>query len=134
MTETTQRSGVADGAGRLEIAETLDTATPYRRWLPTILVPRTLAPPRERPVLAIVALEPHMPWRKGLLERRAKVYESTRNPRAELARRELARFVELEAESRRSPESRPFPSLPDPSPHAPDQAPQYSNPRVALQV
>jgi spermidine synthase len=56
---------------------------------------------------AIVALEPHMPWRKGLLERRAKVYESTRNPRAEVARRELALYLKLEAESRRPSESRP---------------------------
>jgi oxygen-dependent protoporphyrinogen oxidase len=39
-----------------------------------------------------------MPWRKGLLDRRAKVYESTRNPRAELARRELARFLDYRAE------------------------------------
>ena len=54
MTETTQLTGVADGAGRLEITDTLDTDTPYRRWLPTILVPPTLAPARERPVLAIV--------------------------------------------------------------------------------
>ena len=38
----------------------------------------------------------------GLLDRRAKVYESTRNPRADLARRELARFLELEGGSRRS--------------------------------
>jgi len=50
---------------------------------------------------AIGALEPHTPWRKGLLDRRAKVYESTRNPRADLARRELARFLELEGGSRR---------------------------------
>ena len=56
---------------------------------------------------AIVALEPHMPWRKGLLERRAKVYESTRNPRADLARREAALYLKLDAESPRFPESRP---------------------------
>lgn len=54
---------------------------------------------------AIAALEPHMPWRKGLLERRAKVYETTHNPRADLARREVERFLARDSESRRSPGS-----------------------------
>ncbi len=56
---------------------------------------------------AVLALEPHMPWRKGLLSRRAKLYEATRNSRAELARRELDLYLENEtAEDRRSPTPR----------------------------
>ena len=54
MTDVTHLIGAADGTGRLEITETLDTDTPYRRWVPTILVPPTLAAARERPVLVIV--------------------------------------------------------------------------------
>jgi tetratricopeptide (TPR) repeat protein len=61
---------------------------------------------------AIAALEPHMPWRKGVLERRAKVYESTGNPRAELARRELALYLKLEAESRKPAPDTPVVSEP----------------------
>src|SRR5262249_3908319 len=38
-------------------------------------------------------LEPNVPWRRALLERRAKLYESTGNRRAALARRELAAFL-----------------------------------------
>ena len=51
------------------------------------------------PVLeeAILALEPNVPWRKALLERRVRVYESTGNPRAPLARRELERFLRNES-------------------------------------
>jgi spermidine synthase len=56
---------------------------------------------------AMLALEPHMPWRKGLLSRRAKLYESTRNPRAELARREHDLFLKNESEDRRFPTPRP---------------------------
>jgi len=48
---------------------------------------------------AVAALEPHMPWRKGLLSRRARLYESTRNPRAALARRELDEFLKHESKS-----------------------------------
>ncbi len=46
---------------------------------------------------AILALEPHVPWRKALLERRARLYESTGNPRAPLARRELDLFLKNES-------------------------------------
>jgi spermidine synthase len=42
---------------------------------------------------AIAALEPHVPWRRAFLDRRAKVYEATGNPRAPIARRELAEFL-----------------------------------------
>jgi hypothetical protein len=42
---------------------------------------------------AITALEPHVPWRRALLERRARLYESTGNPQASIAQRELADFV-----------------------------------------
>ena len=45
---------------------------------------------------AIGALEPHVPWRKALLERRARLYESAGSPRAPLARRELELFVKNE--------------------------------------
>ena len=46
---------------------------------------------------AILALEPHVPWRKALLERRARLYESAGNPRAPLARRELDLFLKNES-------------------------------------
>jgi spermidine synthase len=46
---------------------------------------------------AIVALEPNVPWRRALLERRAKLYEATGNRRAALARRELALFLKHDA-------------------------------------
>ena len=46
---------------------------------------------------AIIALEPHVPWRKALLERRARLYESAGNPRARLARRELDLFLKNES-------------------------------------
>jgi spermidine synthase len=45
---------------------------------------------------AIGALEPHVPWRKALLERRARLYESAGSPRAPLARRELELFLKNE--------------------------------------
>jgi hypothetical protein len=46
---------------------------------------------------ALVGLEPNVPWRRALLERRVKVYEATGNRRAALARRELALFLKHEA-------------------------------------
>ena len=46
---------------------------------------------------AIIALEPHVPWRKALLERRARLYESAGNPRAPLARREFDLFLKNES-------------------------------------
>jgi len=42
---------------------------------------------------AIAALEPHVPWKRGFLDRRAKIYEATGNPRAPIARKELAEFL-----------------------------------------
>ncbi|HTD52434.1 MAG TPA: hypothetical protein VK780_05370, partial [Thermoanaerobaculia bacterium] len=42
---------------------------------------------------AIAALEPHVPWRRAFLDRRAKIYEATGNPRAPIARKELAEFL-----------------------------------------
>src|SRR5712691_144833 len=45
---------------------------------------------------ALVALEPNVPWRRALLERRAKLYQSTGNRRATLARRELQLFLKHE--------------------------------------
>ncbi|HEY4228893.1 MAG TPA: fused MFS/spermidine synthase [Thermoanaerobaculia bacterium] len=41
---------------------------------------------------ALEPLEPHFPWRRDLLEDRAKIYEEIKHPRAELARRELELF------------------------------------------
>jgi spermidine synthase len=52
---------------------------------------------------AIAALEPHVPWRKGLLTRRARLYEATRNPRATIARKELESFLKRESEGAPSP-------------------------------
>lgn len=46
---------------------------------------------------AIAALEPEVPWHKGILSLRARLYEATRNPRAALARREFDLFVEHES-------------------------------------
>ena len=54
---------------------------------------------------AIAALEPNVPWRKGLLTRRARLYEATRNPRAPVARRELESFLKHESETASSPGS-----------------------------
>jgi spermidine synthase len=54
---------------------------------------------------AIAALEPNVPWRKGLLTRRARLYEATRNPRASIARRELESFLKLESGTAPSPGS-----------------------------
>jgi len=45
---------------------------------------------------AIAALEPHVPWRKGLLSRRAKVYDATNNPLAARAHRELDAYLKNE--------------------------------------
>ena len=41
-------------------------------------------------------MEPNVPWRRPILERRARAYKTTGNPRAALAGRELARFMEKE--------------------------------------
>ncbi len=68
---------------------------------------------------AVLALEPHVPWRKGLLARRAKLYEATRNPRAELAQREHDRYLKKESEDRRSPTSRPGAPAGEPEPGEP---------------
>jgi spermidine synthase/MFS family permease len=46
---------------------------------------------------ALLGLEPNVPWRRALLERRAKLYEATGNRRAALARRELALFLKRDA-------------------------------------
>jgi len=56
---------------------------------------------------AIIALEPHVPWRKGFLSRRARLYEATGNPRAAIARRELESFVKHETETAPSSGSSP---------------------------
>ena len=55
---------------------------------------------------AILALEPNVPWKRPLLQRRAKLYEATNNPRAELARRELALFLRYDSKARPPPVSR----------------------------
>ncbi len=54
---------------------------------------------------AIAALEPNVPWRKGLLTRRARLYEATRNPRAPIARSELESFLKRESDTAPSPGS-----------------------------
>ena len=41
-------------------------------------------------------MEPDVPWRRPILERRAQAYTATGNPRAAVARRELAKFMESE--------------------------------------
>ncbi len=56
-----------------------------------LVVARYLGPVRVAE--ALEALEPHFPWRRELLEERARVYEQVGNPRAELARRELEAFL-----------------------------------------
>ncbi|MGH9317235.1 MAG: fused MFS/spermidine synthase, partial [Thermoanaerobaculia bacterium] len=61
------------------------------RILARLAVARHLGP--ERVAEALEALEPHFPWRRDLLEERARVYEQVGNPRAELARRELEAFL-----------------------------------------
>jgi tetratricopeptide (TPR) repeat protein len=48
---------------------------------------------------AIAALEPHVPWRKGFLSRRARLYEATRNPRYAIAQSELDSFLKHESEA-----------------------------------
>ena len=52
---------------------------------------------------AIAALEPYVPWRKGLLSRRARLYDSMRNPLAAKAHRDLDRYLKNEASSPSSP-------------------------------
>ena len=41
-------------------------------------------------------MEPNVPWRRPILERRAQAYAATGNSLAPLARRELAKFMEKE--------------------------------------
>jgi spermidine synthase len=41
-------------------------------------------------------MEPNVPWRRGILQLRARAYEDTGNPRAAVARRELEEFIEKE--------------------------------------
>jgi hypothetical protein len=41
-------------------------------------------------------MEPDVPWRRPILERRAQAYTATGNSRAPVARRELAKFMERE--------------------------------------
>ena len=48
---------------------------------------------------AVGEMEPDVPWRRPILERRAQVYAATGNPLAPLARRELAKFMENEPAS-----------------------------------
>lgn len=45
---------------------------------------------------ALEELEPDVPWRRPILERRAQAYAATGNSRAPVARRELAKFMEKE--------------------------------------
>jgi tetratricopeptide (TPR) repeat protein len=49
-----------------------------------------------RYVRAVEDLEPDVPWRQPILERRAQAYAATGNSRARLAQRELAAFLERE--------------------------------------
>jgi len=45
---------------------------------------------------AVEDMEPNVPWRRSILERRAQAYAATGNSLAPLARRELAKFMEKE--------------------------------------
>jgi spermidine synthase len=45
---------------------------------------------------AVEDMEPNVPWRRPILERRAQAYSATGNSRALVARRELAKFMEKE--------------------------------------
>ena len=45
---------------------------------------------------ALEEMEPDVPWRRPILERRAQAYAATGNPLAPVARRELAKFMEKE--------------------------------------
>jgi spermidine synthase len=45
---------------------------------------------------AVEDMEPDVPWRRPILERRAQAYAATGNSRASVARRELAKFMEKE--------------------------------------
>lgn len=45
---------------------------------------------------AVEDMEPNVPWRRPILERRAQAYAATGNSLAPLARRELAKFMEKE--------------------------------------
>jgi len=64
------------------------------RMLARVTVAEYLTP--DKAAEALQALEPHFPWQPELLELRARIYEETGNPRAAIARRELARALESE--------------------------------------
>jgi hypothetical protein len=57
---------------------------------------------------ALAEMEPDVPWRAPVLERRARAYEATGSPLAPRARKELAEFLEKE----------PPPFAPGPGPEA----------------
>jgi spermidine synthase len=46
----------------------------------------------DRAAEALEPLEPNFPWRRDLLEQRARIYEAVKSPRARLARQELELF------------------------------------------
>lgn len=46
---------------------------------------------------ALAELEPNVPWRGSVLERRLRAYEAAGNPLARAARRDLAEYVETES-------------------------------------
>jgi hypothetical protein len=45
---------------------------------------------------ALEEMEPDVPWRRPILERRAQAYAATGNSRAPVAQRELVKFMEKE--------------------------------------
>jgi spermidine synthase len=57
---------------------------------------------------ALAEVEPNVPWRAPVLERRARAYEAAGSPLAQRARKELADFLEKE----------PPPFAPGPGPEA----------------
>jgi hypothetical protein len=46
---------------------------------------------------ALADLEPNVPWRGSVLERRARAYDTTGSPLARAAHRDLAEFLETES-------------------------------------
>src|SRR6185369_10079853 len=46
---------------------------------------------------ALADLEPNVPWRGSVLDRRVRAYDATGNPLARAARRDLAEFLETES-------------------------------------
>jgi hypothetical protein len=50
-----------------------------------------------RYVAALAELEPNVPWRGSVLERRARAYDATGNPLARAAHRDLAEYLETES-------------------------------------